>query len=183
MAAKLDDCVLCRMIKIAVTGPESTGKTTLAEGLALELQTVWVREFARDYLSKLQHSYSENDLLAITRGQIDLEIQAEPSAKRFLICDTDMLVLKIWSEFKYGRIHPFIQHSYQNRNYDFTFLCGTDLPWEEDPLREHPEKREELYNLYKAELLNTKRDFVELSGSADYRLQVAVNEVKKRFSF
>jgi nicotinamide riboside kinase len=95
------------MQKIIITGPESTGKTTLAQQLAQHYQTVWVPEYSRDYIAQLNRSYEEDDLLEIAKGQVRRE--DEMVAKHtpdLLICDTSLLVIKVWSKVKYQRCHP-----------------------------------------------------------------------------
>ena len=94
--------------KIAIVGPESTGKSTLAEGLAKHYQTVWVPEYARGYLNKLGRGYDQSDLIKIAQGQLGLEDECVNDAKRFLFCDTNLVVIKIWSDFKYGNCAPEI---------------------------------------------------------------------------
>ena len=138
--------------KIAIVGPESTGKSTLAEGLAKHYQTVWVPEYARGYLNKLGRGYDQSDLIKIAHGQLRLEDEWENDAKRFLFCDTNLVVIKIWSDFKYGNCAPEILQRMHERKYDLHLLTNIDLPWEADPQREHPDKRLELFNLYEKDL-------------------------------
>ena len=56
--------------KIVVIGPESTGKSTRAESLAKQYDTVWCPEYAREYLLKNGMDYRYEDLLTIAKGQI-----------------------------------------------------------------------------------------------------------------
>ena len=156
--------------KIVVTGPESTGKTTLAKQLAKALHTLWVPEYARQYIDNLDSPYQENDLLEIAKGQLKSEQEYSEKGHEYLICDTDLITLKIWSEFKYGRCHDFILEAIKHRKYDLYFLAGTDIPWEEDSQRENPEDRQELYNLYKKELTSYGKSFFELKGTEQERL-------------
>lgn len=162
------------LYRIAVTGPESTGKTTLAGALAEHFGTVWVPEFSRTYLDNLGRHYVYEDLEHIARGQADEEDRYAAKARGFLFCDTDMLVMKVWSEYRYGKCHPFILDALAGRRYDLFVLCGTDVPWEFDPLRENPNEREELYQIYRAELILLEADFIEVAGGPQERLlQVA----------
>ncbi len=164
--------------KIAITGPESTGKSTLSAALAEALGTIWVPEFAREYLETLGRPYEESDLLRIAKGQIELQEELEARSNKYLICDTELLVMKIWSEHKYGRCHPWILQKLQEINYDLYILPYIDVPWEEDPLREHPDLREHFYKKYRAELLLRNANFIEVRGSLENRLQQAIIAVK-----
>jgi NadR type nicotinamide-nucleotide adenylyltransferase len=158
------------IIKIAVTGPESTGKSTLSAQLAETFNTLWVPEYAREYLSKNGGNYQEPDLLAIARGQQENERLLEEKANTLLICDTEMIVIKIWSMVKYGQCHPDIIRKLESQNYSHYLLCNTDIPWQEDPLREHPYFREELFTMYEQELKRQHFPYTVIHGNEKSRL-------------
>ena len=152
-------------LKIAFTGPESSGKTTISKALSDELQGIWVEEYAREYLqSKL--SYNQADLDIITQGQLEKwQVKAD-----LLVADTEMTVIKIWSEYRYKSCSPMIEEAYRNQKFNHYFLCKPDIPWEYDPLRENPSNRDELFELYQSELLKLKRSFTILEGNLETRL-------------
>lgn len=152
------------MLKIAITGPESTGKSTLSEQLASHYQTVWVPEYARTYIGDLNREYTLEDIEAIARGQLQLEQQLQARSGTILISDTDLLVLKIWSEHAFGRCPDFILEQLQQQDYNLYLLMGVDLPWEPDPQREHPHLRQFFYDWYKRELEALQVPFVEITG-------------------
>lgn len=173
------------MFKIAITGPESSGKTTLARQLAARFDAPCTPEYARIYLNLLQRPYTVSDIPAIARGQVrwedTLQILANKPEKYksadfppLLICDTDILVLKIWSEFKYGHCDPYILERWRECRYDLYLLCLPDIPWAEDPLREHPAQRHELLQIYRSELSASGVPFSEIGGSSLERLGAAV---------
>ncbi len=162
------------MIKIVVTGPESTGKSTLAQALAAHYRTLWVPEYARYYLQHLHRPYAPEDVVRIAQGQIAWETVWEKQAQHLLICDTALLVPKIWMEHKYGYCDPWIDTQWQQRPYDFYLLCDIDLPWQDDPLREHPQEREALFAKYRAALDTLQRPYAVVSGAAETRLAAAV---------
>ena len=166
--------------KVAVTGPESTGKSLLSQQLAQEFNTVWVPEYAREYLLKLPEpqKYIEEDLLNIAKGQLISEDQLIQSASEILICDTELLVIKIWSEFKYNRCHPWIIEQINIRKYDLYLLCNPDIPWEYDPLRENPALREYFYIKFLKELNRMEVNYIEIKGDYEQRLETAINEIK-----
>jgi NadR type nicotinamide-nucleotide adenylyltransferase len=162
------------MRKIAITGPESTGKSMLAEQLAAHFRTAWVPEYAREYLGSLGRPYGEKDILTIARGQMEREASAQSRAGGYLFCDTDLLVTKIWSDVKYGRCDPWILTQLEVHRYDLYLLCDIDLPWEYDPLREHPDHRQFLFNLYFNELKDRGFPFAVVRGSGNTRTENAI---------
>lgn len=166
--------------KVVVIGPECTGKSDLSEFLANHFNTVWVKEYAREYLDNLPRPYEIGDLTEIARGQIRAEEELVTRANKVLICDTDLYVIKVWSEFKYGSCDPWILEQIATRRYDLYLLTYIDIPWQYDPLREHPDQREKLYTLYLKELKNQPVPFVEIKGDRDQRRATAVEEIRKR---
>jgi NadR type nicotinamide-nucleotide adenylyltransferase len=167
------------MIRIAITGPESTGKSWLAEQLAVHYRTVWVPEYAREFLSKTGGSYDYEDILAISKGQLYSENGLLDNANEVLFCDTEFLVTWIWCEVKYGKVHPFIQEAARNHRYDLYLLCNIDLPWEYDPLREHPDMRHKLFEMYQQKLERLDANFRVISGFGRERLQEAILAVEE----
>ena len=177
--------------KIVVIGPESTGKSTLCESLASNYSTIWCREYAREYLLSHGTDYSSEDLLAIAKGQIQLEEKAintilDTEEKNIssnhpvLFIDTDMYVIKVWSEFVFGTCNPWILNQIIERKYDGYLLCKPDLPWVKDELREYPdvETREKLYHHYKDLLINQTVPWYEVTGSDPKRTEGAIDWVK-----
>ena len=169
------------IIRIAITGPESTGKSMLTAQLAKHYKAVMVAEYAREYLEKLGRSYEYHDILKIAKGQLSIEKAVLKSTEKFLFTDTEAIVTKIWCNVKYGRCHPWILEQIQDHPYDLYLLCNVDLPWEDDPLREHPDKRIVLFNLYQEELVQRKLQFSIISGSGDNRLQEAIKVIDQSF--
>lgn len=170
---------MSKLIKIAITGPESTGKSQLAEELAGFYNTEFVSEYARGYIDRLDRPYNREDILEIARGQIREEVRMDQKATRMLFCDTELIVTKIWSEVKYGICDPWILEKIEENNYDLFLLCNIDLPWEEDPQREHPHMREKLFSLYLDELTERGFPFKVVSGTGRERLVNAIGFVEK----
>jgi NadR type nicotinamide-nucleotide adenylyltransferase len=165
----------CMIRKIAITGPESTGKSILAEQLARQYQTAWVPEFAREYLESIERPYEEKDILVIARGQLRGEEMKMEQARNYLFCDTELLVTKIWSEVKYQRCHPWILNNLKTNRYQLYLLCYIDLPWQYDPLREHPDQRQFLFDLYFDELKKRGFPFEVVRGTGTTRLKNAID--------
>ncbi|MFT5746153.1 MAG: NadR type nicotinamide-nucleotide adenylyltransferase [Paraglaciecola sp.] len=166
------------MQKIILTGPESSGKTTLAQQIAAHFQTGWLPEYAREYLQNLDRPYEESDLFEIAKGQSLQEEKALEKAaltdEKRVICDTSFLVLKIWSIVKYDRCHPFILKKLERQTNIFYILCGPEIPWEYDPQREHSNDREKLYHVYRKELEKMEAHFIEVAGSKEERLKACL---------
>ena len=163
-----------KVLKIAITGPESTGKSQLAQELAMHYGTVFVPEYARAYIDALTRPYNREDILEIAKGQIREEENLTGKARRILFCDTELIVTKIWSEVRYGTCDPWILQKIEENNYDLFLLCNIDLPWEEDPQREHPHMREKLFQLYYEELTERGSLFRVVSGTGVERLHNAI---------
>ena len=177
--------------KIVITGPESTGKSTLCEQLAAHYKTVWVPEYARKYLEKNGAKYNYEDLYSIAIGQIEneegvtnvvLPALQDTTISQPIFIDTDLLVIKVWSEFVFNKCDNRVLTKIACREYDLYLLCNIDLPWQDDPLREYPDlkTREKLSHYYKDVLINQDVPWVEISGNYDERLEraiIAVNQL------
>lgn len=170
------------MRKIAIVGPESSGKSTLARDLGAR-QSVVVEEFARTYLSDIGPAYEESDLLTIAVAQARAEDAAQGFTEQhglsLLVCDTDLLTIRIWSEEKYGRCDPWIHEQSEQRHYDLWLLCAPDIPWEPDPLREHPHDRDRLFEIYRASLMDLRKPHIILSGDHQVRLRAAIEAIDR----
>lgn len=170
------------LYKIAITGPESTGKSTLTKHLAEHYNTVWVPEYAREYINKLDRTYNREDILSIAKNQLEMENKMVKNASRFLFCDTEPIVTKIWSEDKYNSCDPWILRKIEEHKYDLYLLCYIDLPWQQDPQREDPHRREYLFELYLQELTQRNFPFYVISGSGKTRLKHAVKQIESFFT-
>ncbi|GAA0877386.1 hypothetical protein GCM10009119_03540 [Algoriphagus jejuensis] len=166
--------------RILILGPESTGKSTLAEDLADHFGEPWVPEFAREYLEKIDRTYQYEDLLQIGKGQVKTEDQLAKKAEKFLFVDTDLKVIHIWSEHRFGKTDPWVLEQIKERKYDLVLLTDTDLPWTPDPLREYPELEMRQYFLEKYLYLAQVSGFpyTIISGDRPSRREKAVSLVE-----
>jgi NadR type nicotinamide-nucleotide adenylyltransferase len=165
--------------KVVVIGPECTGKSDLSKYLAEYFKTVWVEEYARAYLNRLTLPYEKVDLTKIAHGQARMEDEWIIDASNVLICDTNALVVKVWSEFKYGECDKEVLRLLDERTYDLYLLTYVDVPWQDDPLREHPDKREYFWNIFKTELEKRKANVVDIRGERDDRRKKSVDAIQK----
>ncbi len=167
--------------RIAITGPESTGKSELARQLAEHYNTVWVPEYAREYLKQRGGKYEKDDIVKIAQGQLKLENEMAAKANEYLFCDTDLFVTKIWSEFKYGDCDSWILEKVLSHRYDLHLLMDIDLEWKSDPLRENPAERQKLFDIYLEELAKYKYPFFIIDGKGEDRVNAAIQVINNYF--
>lgn len=167
------------LLKIVLYGPESTGKTTLAQDLAAYYQTLWVPEYMRIYLEEKRASFgtsiTQSDLVPIAKGQLILEEKAIKEAKNLLICDTNLLEIKVYSKYYYkGFVPDFILKEATRQKYDIYLLTYIDVPWEPDPLRDRPHHRAEMFHFFEKELISEGAKYHIIRGNRAHRLQESV---------
>jgi len=158
------------MLRIIVTGPENSGKTTLCKALSKHFKISSSKEYAREYLKKLDRNYTQEDIIKIAKGQLT-------SGQNSTLLDTDLITIKIWSNYKYGNCDKWILEQIEKQKSEkrFYLLCKPDIAWEEDPLRENPENRIDLFNLYKKELENLSHDYYIIEG--ENRTENAISKI------
>jgi NadR type nicotinamide-nucleotide adenylyltransferase len=170
------------IIKVVLFGPESTGKTTLSNHLARHYNTVWVPEYAREYLQNKWNNHRKtcenSDLVPIAIGQMKLENDLAKKADKVLICDTDLLETKVYSEEYYGGfVDPMLEKAALENTYDLYFLTYIDTPWEADDLRDRPDERLEMFNAFESALKKYNRPYMLLKGDKKTRLKIAVEAI------
>jgi NadR type nicotinamide-nucleotide adenylyltransferase len=161
-------------MKVIITGPESTGKSWLAKALARHYNIPFVEEYARMYLKQTGGKYQEKDLLEIAEGQAILEDQVSQQKPKFTLCDTGIEVIRIWSEWKYGRVDPKILSMAKEKQPDLYLLLKTDVPWLPDPLRENPDDREELFAYYQKTLAEYDSKVIEVGDYWQHRFHASI---------
>lgn len=169
------------ILRITTYGPESTGKTTLARDLADYFNTVWIVEFARDFLQEILDKEGriceEKDLLPIAVGQTAIENEALNRANKYLFCDTNALVTKVYSDIYYNHCGSEIEEAARLHHYDLFFLTDKDVPWEDDGLRDSQEYRDSSFEIFKQNLIDYNKPFIQISGNKKERLEKAVKIV------
>lgn len=169
-------------IRVCLFGPESSGKTTLSQKLSSHYNAPLVPEFARAYLQNLWEKESKvcrpKDILPIVSGQMELENEALKKADHLIICDTDALTTKVYSEAYYdGWCPESLSKVVANNNYDLYLLTYIDTPWEADDLRDRPEQREEMFLHFKNALDNYGFNYILIKGSLEERVKTATNAI------
>ena len=172
------------LIKIVLFGPESTGKTTLAQKLAAHFNTTWVPEFSRDYLQQKwdeeQKICEPKDILPIAKGQMQLENAAAEEAQKVLFCDTNLLETVVYSQAYYeGDCDATLLKHALKAHYDLYFLTYIDVPWVEDDLRDRPHQRELMFAKFKASLDRYNKPYQILKGNHEERFEMAVKTIEE----
>jgi NadR type nicotinamide-nucleotide adenylyltransferase len=172
-----------KLIKIAVVGPESTGKSTIASALAKHYNTVWVPEYARYYCEGLTEPCTLQDELNMFYGQIALEKSMEVVAtNNLLICDTTFLTVKIWSDYQLGETPKVVLDAIKNHPYDFYILLKNDIPWQPDPLRDFENMGDYFMDVWRKELNALSTNYIEIGGQEN-RLKNAVFGIDSFLNF
>ena len=174
-----------KALKIAITGVESTGKTTLASQLSNYFQTTYIPEFARSYLQNLKEKYTKENLIEIAEGQINSQNQAhiDKELKNIRFYDTELTTIKIWYETLYGDLPAHLQLAYLMQVFDYYLLPYPDLEWEADELREHPNEqaRYQLFDKYEQALKALNRPYAIIKGYGQARLNNATAVITAHF--
>lgn len=173
-----------QLLKVVIYGPESTGKTTLAKDLAEYYKTNWVPEYMRKYLEEKwkrdKTMISQEDLIPIAKGQLGWEDKKASQAEKLLICDTNLLELKVYSEYYYdGFVPDFILNNISRNKNKIYLLTAIDVPWEPDFLRDRPFDRENMFKLFENELKKNGFRYFIIEGNRQERLQKAITIIDK----
>jgi NadR type nicotinamide-nucleotide adenylyltransferase len=163
---------------VTVTGSECTGKTTLAEALARHYRTLWVPEYARQFVLDKGAPPEAGDVDAIARGQIALEDSVARSASGLLILDTDLLSTVVYSRHYYGECPGWIESALAGRLANLYLLADIDVPWLPEPnLHDRGDMREEMQALFRAALDSRRLPYLVVSGSHLARIAAAVRAI------
>ena len=167
------------LLKVAVVGPESTGKSTIAQQLSTYFGTVCVPEYARYYCQDLHQQYTLTDEVNMFYGQCALQEAILPLANNnILICDTTILTVKIWCDHLFGHTPEKVLQAISRLQYDLYLLMDIDLPWQDDPLRDFPEQREHFLKVWKKELTDLSANYRLISGTGPERTKRAIAAIE-----
>jgi NadR type nicotinamide-nucleotide adenylyltransferase len=169
-------------IRIVVTGPESTGKTTLAKQLAEYYHGQYIQEYARDFIEQLPQDYTFEDVESIAKAQVKQFQETRDSSDKIFIFDTWLIITKVWFECVFGKVPLWLEDQIRSCPIDLFLLCHPDIPWEADRVRENGgENRVKLFKQYREELNQYGFNFVEISGAGEDRLIHAIAAISKIF--
>ena len=167
--------------KIALIGPESSGKTTLCRELADHFKTLWVPEFARNYIASLNRKYTLEDIEHCAREQMKAESLQLENANGFLFCDSELIIAKVWCEDVFNIVPAWLEQKINTNHYNLFLLTRPDIPFKEDIVRENPHRREFFFNWYKRELDARKFNYEIVSGIGEGRLINALAAIRRHF--
>jgi len=153
------------MIKIVITGPESTGKTTMAKRLSNYLKEPFVPEFARYFIPTLKEPYTASNLVDMARGQLFWHQLYKSNASKVLLCDTGVEAIDIWFQYRFGSIDPQIRALFTADEDCFYFVCKPDIPWVDDPLRETPHQRPQIFDSFISLFNQFEKKYLVVEGS------------------
>ncbi len=174
------------MLKIALVGPESTGKSELSKELAVRYGGAFVEEYARTYVEQLNRDYTKDDVCEIAYKQIEEQAVYLNDSAEFPVVffDTELIITKVWLSYCYQQVPAFIDDNIASGYFDFYLLCFPDLPWVYDPVREHGgDERMFFYEWYKREIEKTTVPYAIVRGVGQARVECAISEINKRFEF
>lgn len=164
---------------VIITGPESSGKSTLTEALSIHYGMPLVDEIARWYLPGIKRNYNYTDLINISRLETINLLNNRYNAAPLIFSDTWLLVMRVWMEVRYGKCEPWIKSQLSLYRENFYLLCAPDIPWEYDPLRENPDDRWKLYERYVDILDDLKLTYAVIRGDEENRLRLATQAVER----
>ncbi|HBF19869.1 MAG: ATPase [Owenweeksia sp.] len=160
--------------KTVLSGPESSGKSWLSEKLALHFKAEYIPEYARIYLQKHGTSYDEDIVLQIAQEHQKFQQQGMARAQNKVFLDTDMVNFRVWFWVAFGKTDPWIEKAIEEESDHRYLVLYPDLPWEEDPLREHPEERQYLFERHLSEVVSLGRPYRVIRGYGEQRLSNAI---------
>ncbi|MBL7884027.1 MAG: ATP-binding protein [Bacteroidia bacterium] len=167
-----------RIIRIAFIGPESTAKSTLSEQLANYYQTVWVKEYAREYIQQLNSKYCLNDIVEISKKQLQAEDELIKNANRFIFVDTEWINAKVWCLDVFKTCPDFILNNAISPKYDLYLLTYHDIPWKEDAVRENPNRRNFFFQWYERELKQINANYQIIKGENEVRFLNCIHAIE-----
>jgi len=171
-----------KYVRIVLTGPESTAKSTLTSHLAKEFNLPSAKEYARIHLENNGPHYDYPSLLELSRSHKAFQQANVPETAPSGFFDTDLINYKIWCEVVYGKCHPEIIQAMVSEAHHVYLLCYPDIQWEPDPLREHPNDRLMLFERHLTEIKRLGRPYSIIRGCGEERNRAAKDAASKWLS-
>jgi HTH-type transcriptional regulator, transcriptional repressor of NAD biosynthesis genes len=166
-----------RVQRLALLGGESSGKTTLAQGLAAALHTVWVPEYGRALWEELRRTLTVDELVHVGQQQIKDEDQLALQARDWLICDTTPLTTLQYCLHDHGDA-PKALRAMAQRRYDLVVLCDADFDFVQDGCRRDDAFRAEQQAWTVAQLTQLGQPFLRAGGHPGARVQQVLQRIQ-----
>ena len=164
------------LARVCLTGPESTGKSELAEQLRAELGWSVVDEYAREYALRVDRDLTVDDVEPIARGEIaSLDAAAPP-----VILDTDLVSTVVYARYYYGSCPEWIVEEARRRRADLYLLMDTDVPFRKDAVRDASAEREDLFDAFRRAMDEFELRWSIVSGTPQERLRRALGLLSSR---
>jgi HTH-type transcriptional repressor of NAD biosynthesis genes len=161
--------------RVCLLGAESTGKTTLAIGLAGLYGTLWNPEYGRPYTEigrDVDAPWTSAEFTHVARMQCWYEDFLAAYATRLLFCDTDAFTTDVFHRAYLGTPTTEFE-DLLTRSYDLTLVCGLDVPWARDPIREFEDQRRWMHEQYVERAKMSGSPWLLLEGAEGKRLTEA----------
>lgn len=170
------------MLRLVLSGVESTGKSGLAALLARRLGGLLVPEHGRAYTEALDRPLTLADHHAIATGHRAEAAAAAARARALLVEDTDILMTTAWATMLFGNRDPLLAAIPSEG--DLHLLLMPDLPFAPDPVRLFgaPPERLRFHAIIEAEFAARGITPIRLSGPFGARLARAQRLVADRLA-
>lgn len=165
---------------VVLIGPESSGKTTLAESLARAFAAPWVPEAARRFVETDPTPLSAATVEPIARLAMSLDDAARAGGPALLFHDTDLVSTVVYARHYYGDCPSWIVSEARTRLADLYLLCLPDLPWEADGVRDRPSARTQLFAEFREALEGFGAAYTVIGGVGDARQAAAEATIRRR---
>jgi NadR type nicotinamide-nucleotide adenylyltransferase len=172
---------MASIVSIAVTGTESTGKSTLCDALAAHYHTIYVPEQSRIYLEQRGRQWQYEDVLAIARQQQAANLAALRTNYPIVFCDTELIAIKVWLQFYNLHCPRWIDAAIAADSYTHYLLMDIDMPWVADALRQNPNDRQKLFKAFVHELQWYSKPYTIVSGNEKLRTANAMSAINFLF--
>lgn len=166
-----------KVLKVCFYGPESTGKTTLAQEMANRFHTVFVPEVSREILDS--NNFTLQDIERVGKAQTERIKASEQDANRLLICDTDILTTRIYSIQYLGTAPELLDDLEKEIRFDRYYLFNIDVPWVEDGLRDLGQQREHMMEMFRRELQHRGIIPFEVTGDYAHRADMVEADLRR----
>lgn len=162
------------LLRIAILGAESSGKSTLAEALAQRYRTLWIPEYLREFVDTTGRTPEPHEQILIARTQIarELAAAADARAKDYLFCDTTPVMTAIYSRYCFGSVDAPLAALARAHRYELTLVAAPDCPWEADGLQRVSDAvRQDIHREVLATLDDMETPYVLIAGALEERIR------------